>query len=114
MSGGIKVVYGTSALSLAPMTDARKYLEICERHGVRELDTARRYGESEVKLAQLGAPKKFIIQTKAPGGPGMQTREILLDVQKLSFSFLKTDKVWPTVSRALRGGGSSPHQRQHS
>ena len=57
---------------------------------------------SELLLGKLGAPKKFIIQTKAPGlNPGAMGKRNILDGMKKSLEDLGTDSV--CAARSARG-----------
>jgi hypothetical protein len=58
---------------------------------------------SELLLGKLGAPKKFIIQTKAPGfKAGAMGKQNILDGMKKSLEGLKTDSVF--TARSARVG----------
>jgi aflatoxin B1 aldehyde reductase len=49
---------------------------------------------SELVLGKFGAPKKFTIQTKAPGfSPGALGKQNILDGMKQTLEELKTDSV---------------------
>ncbi|CZR52810.1 related to aldehyde reductase (GliO) [Phialocephala subalpina] len=91
-NSGAKIVFGTAAIASFETETSKQMLEICEKHGVKELDTAFIYGGSEVALNKLGATKKFIIQTKAPLGNKL-TKETVLDGMKTSLENLGMDKV---------------------
>ena len=98
MAATPKIVWGTSHMREVPLESAKEYLAVAERLGIKEIDTARRYGDSEEKLGKLEAGKKFILQTKIPGRqPGTQTRQAVLEAQETSFGLLKVDKVGTPV-----------------
>lgn len=59
--------------------------------------------DSELLLGKLGASKKFIIQTEAPGiTPGAMGKQNILDGMKKSLEDLGTDSV--CAARSARGG----------
>ncbi len=59
--------YGAfNAAGQVSLDDASSILDFAHHNGVRLLDTARAYGESEQVLGQLGAAKRFDIVTKIP------------------------------------------------
>ncbi|KAJ3028563.1 hypothetical protein HDV00_010178 [Rhizophlyctis rosea] len=91
MSTPVTVVFGAAGLRLANLDVGTQYLSIAEKHGVKHLDTARAYGESEEVLAKLGAPKKFIIDTKVPHLD--LSEKAVLAAQKTSFENLQVESV---------------------
>ncbi|KAJ3040195.1 hypothetical protein HDV00_011291 [Rhizophlyctis rosea] len=87
------IVFGGGAFWDGNEETGKTWLQTLERLGITHIDTARIYGESETVLGNLGAPKKFNIDTKVPFGPKAQTKEAVFAAQKASFSNLKVDKV---------------------
>lgn len=85
-------MFGTAGIAAFESETSQQMLEICEKHGVKELDTAFIYGGSELALNKLGATKKFIIQTKAPFGQKL-TKQTVLNAMKTSLESLGVDKV---------------------
>jgi aflatoxin B1 aldehyde reductase len=59
------------------------------------IDTANRYGASEELLGQAGAPMRFTIETKHPGGAGDQpaTRDEVLRLGKESLSYVDCEPI---------------------
>lgn len=84
----VKVIVGTMgrlpfahAEGLSTEADFSAYLGVCKRHGIREIDTARIYGagENERILGDLGASKRFTVDTKLVAkGDGSLARESIL------------------------------------
>ena len=103
------IVYGAASFWNASDIDyAKQVLPALERLGIKHIDTARGYGESEAILGQLNAPEKFVIDTKIPGfGPKTQTREAVFAAEKASFDALKTDQVRDINLPSLRACTSS-------
>ncbi|KUJ13255.1 Aldo/keto reductase [Mollisia scopiformis] len=89
---GAKIVFGTAAIARLSLEEGKAMLQICEKHGVKELDTAYVYPGSEETLNKLGATKEFILQTKAPLGSKL-TQETVLDGMKTSLERLGVDSV---------------------
>ena len=100
MSGkGIKVVFGGAMVNKGRAFEDEHALEelfaVLKKEGVKNIDTAQLYGDSEEILGKAGAPKEFIIDTKAKGGfaPGSPTKENIIKDAKESMRKLGTDKV---------------------
>lgn len=91
-NSGAKIVFGTASIASFDRETSKQMLEICEKYGVKELDTAFVYPGSELALNKLGATKKFIIQTKAPLRQKL-TKQTVLDGMKTSLESLGVDKV---------------------
>jgi aryl-alcohol dehydrogenase-like predicted oxidoreductase len=88
------IVYGSAPIASFSTEVAKEMLDILEKHNVKQIDTASVYPGSELVLGKLGAPKKFIIQTKAPGwSPGALGKQSILDGLKKSLEDLQTDSV---------------------
>lgn len=69
---GLKIVFGTAGFNPgAAFSDDKainKVLDVLEKNGIRNLDSAQLYGQSEQRLGEVDAGKRFIIDTKSPGG----------------------------------------------
>jgi aflatoxin B1 aldehyde reductase len=69
---GLKIVFGTAGFNpthnYKTPDDAKAVLDVLEENGVKNLDTAQQYGESEAILGKINAGERFIIDTKAQGG----------------------------------------------
>jgi len=69
---GLKIVFGGGSINVGgafPDVDATKAaLKVLEENGVKNIDTAQLYGESERLLGEAGAGEHFIIDTKSKGG----------------------------------------------
>lgn len=91
---GSSVAHGSG--SLASKAQVESFLAVVQRHGVRELDTARVYngGRSEELLGEVGAGSRFAISTKAPGFAAQSLREERIrDNCDKSLAALRQDKV---------------------
>ncbi|KAH6662073.1 NADP-dependent oxidoreductase domain-containing protein [Halenospora varia] len=92
---GIKVVFGASGPLWSNDDSGLKVLEILKEEGIKDLDSARGYGDIEEKLGQRGAAKDFIISTKFSGAwfNISATQEEIAKSAATSFELLKTDQV---------------------
>ncbi|MCJ1232660.1 hypothetical protein MMC14_000613 [Varicellaria rhodocarpa] len=89
MSESIKIIYGTAAIASKTPEQREAFFEILEKNGVKDLDTAWLYNNSEKTLGEIGAPAKFTIHTKAPGfAPGRLSKESVLQGAEKSFKQL--------------------------
>ncbi|KAJ7472181.1 aldehyde reductase [Mycena latifolia] len=72
-----------------------KLYKLLEEGGCDTIDTARIYGNSEEWIGKTGGGKRFIVDTKAPGGfiPGSSTGEAIPQLAKESVEQLGVDKV---------------------
>ncbi|KAJ6520468.1 NADP-dependent oxidoreductase domain-containing protein [Mycena sanguinolenta] len=66
----IKAVYGggTIGRTFSEAESIEKVYKLLEEGGCNTIDTARLYGDSEEWLGKTGAGKRFVIDSKAPGG----------------------------------------------
>lgn len=68
----IKVIFGGAGVNsdrgFTTVDSVKELLDVLESQGIDTIDTARLYGASEGLLGQAGAPSRFIIDTKIPGG----------------------------------------------
>lgn len=69
---GLKIVFGTVGFNPGSAFGDHKaineVLDVLERNGVKNLDTAQLYHQSETLLGEVDAGKRFIIDTKSKGG----------------------------------------------
>jgi diketogulonate reductase-like aldo/keto reductase len=74
---------------------ARHALDLLGASGVKSIDTARIYPDSEAYLGQAGAAARFSIDTKYPGGfaPTASGKEGLIASIEESLKALKTEQV---------------------
>ncbi len=85
------MLFGGAALAQASQADADRALELLLRHGVNHIDTAPRYGDSELRIGPWMARhrKDFFLATKT----GMRTaREAREDIRR-SLDRLRVDHV---------------------
>lgn len=78
-----------------PPEKVEQVLDALEEAGVKAIDTATIYQESEAILGESGASSRFTIDTKYPGGfgPEPSTQENILAVSEQSLKALQTDQV---------------------
>ncbi|KAL3422930.1 aldehyde reductase [Phlyctema vagabunda] len=91
----VTLVAGTASWSTSPEGEAIRdeILEVMRGHNITKLDTARRYGTSELALGSKGLASEFQITTKFNAGPGSGKRDAVLASAKTSFDALKVNKV---------------------
>jgi aflatoxin B1 aldehyde reductase len=70
-------------------------LDILQAKGVKTIDTARIYLNSEERLGQVNASSRFAIDTKHPGGfaPEANSQELIGSIANQSLNYLQTDQV---------------------
>jgi aryl-alcohol dehydrogenase-like predicted oxidoreductase len=84
-------LFGAAALARASQDEADRTLEVLLRHGVNHIDTAARYGDSELRIGPWMARhrKDFFLATKTGSRSAREARE---DVQR-SLERLRVDHV---------------------
>lgn len=91
---GLEVVFGATGGIWSDDEIARKALNVLHSEGIKKIDTARIYENSEKRLGDLGATKTFIVDTKHPGGFVPETDENgVVKIAEISFQLLQTDQV---------------------
>jgi len=72
-------LFGAAALARASQDEADRALEVLLRHGVNHIDTAARYGDSELRIGPWMARhrKDFFLATKTGSRGGREAREDL-------------------------------------
>jgi predicted aldo/keto reductase-like oxidoreductase len=85
------VVYGAASLSEVSQDEADESIKFALEHGINHFDTARDYGESEVRLGHLmsGMRDRIFLATKT----GMRTKEDAKRQIHESLERLQTDRV---------------------
>src|SRR6266536_2398164 len=70
-------LFGAAALARASQADADRALDVLLRHGVNHIDTAARYGDSELRIGPWMARhrKDFFLATKTGSRTGPEARE---------------------------------------
>ncbi|KAF7355530.1 Aldehyde reductase [Mycena sanguinolenta] len=79
----VKIVFGGApigpgfTLTFADEANIEKVYKLLEEGGCDTIDMARRYGSSEEWMGKTGTGKRFVVDSKTPGGsdPGTSTRE---------------------------------------
>jgi aryl-alcohol dehydrogenase-like predicted oxidoreductase len=84
-------LFGAAALAKASQADADRALEVLLRYGVNHIDTAARYGDSELRIGPWMARhrKDFFLATKTGSRTGPEARE---DIHR-SLDRLRVDHV---------------------
>lgn len=90
----VKVVFGGYVADCS-LKQIEEYLAVLEEAGVKNIDTAQMYGDSEKLLGQVHAASRFIIDTKHVGGgiPGESSKDKVITRAKQSLEDLQTDAV---------------------
>src|SRR5437762_10463602 len=72
-------LFGAAALAQATQADADRALEVLLRHGVNHIDTAARYGDSELRIGPWMARhrKDFFLATKTGSRTAREARDDL-------------------------------------
>jgi aflatoxin B1 aldehyde reductase len=87
-------VFGSHQIESFTKDDLQALLDILKSRGIRNIDTARIYGDSEKCLGEVKAAQSFIIDTKSPAfAPKALTGSSLKDGIQTSLSLLGTEKV---------------------
>lgn len=83
--------------------DVSRLLDVIEEYGIKEIDTAAMYGESEKLMGEAKAPSRFLIGTKLAGGgsPVPSTKDAVIAQGKESLRKLGTDQVCKAASQRL-------------
>ncbi|TLS20903.1 uncharacterized protein PpBr36_10770 [Pyricularia pennisetigena] len=94
-TNGINIVFGGGSFFQGTVEDIASWLDVVEKAGVKTIDTAELYGQSEYLLGKAGAPSRFIIDSKAVSGmgPNPSTAEVILEAGKKSLELLGTDSL---------------------
>jgi aflatoxin B1 aldehyde reductase len=104
LSNGLKLIYGAGGLSpafvspLEPNVEfhdhTKQTLELLEKEGISNLDTAEIYPGSEEEIGYHGAADRFTVDTKLPGGFGdPRQKDAIVAGGKASLEKLKTKQV---------------------
>ncbi|KAL4781071.1 NADP-dependent oxidoreductase domain-containing protein [Aspergillus varians] len=98
MSSNVELVFGGASFrsqeSFGDMDAKNQALSILQDEGIKYIDTAAAYGESEQILGTLGAAKTFIVDTKYPGSVGTpSTKEGIIGFANESLKKLQTNQV---------------------
>jgi aflatoxin B1 aldehyde reductase len=95
----VNVIYGGGLVaSGAPISDQetlRASLDVLKEEGIRRIDTAQGYGNSEEMLGEANAGVDFVFDTKVVGGfsPGSATKANIIKDADESLRRLKVDKI---------------------
>ncbi|KAH7357073.1 NADP-dependent oxidoreductase domain-containing protein [Rhexocercosporidium sp. MPI-PUGE-AT-0058] len=88
------IVFGTAGVRAFSTEQLTEVFDILDKHNVKQLDTARIYGPSEGILGSAGAPKRFIVSTKANGfAPGSMGKQGVLESIETSLKELQAEQV---------------------
>ena len=80
-----------------PLPKLEEFLSVLEKGGVKDIDTAQMYFDSEKLLGEVHAASRFSIDTKHIGGagPGESTKEKVIARAEQSLANLQTKCVSP-------------------
>ncbi|CAG8898053.1 unnamed protein product [Penicillium egyptiacum] len=96
---GIKIIWGGASIidkaSYPTLESISKILDILHAKGIKNIDTAKRYSDSEELLGKLHADSRFKIDSKFPAGLGAEpsTPESLVTSLNESLALLQTDQL---------------------
>ncbi|KAL2870713.1 aldo/keto reductase family protein [Aspergillus lucknowensis] len=87
--------FGGMEADFVSLADTQDALKLLQDGGIKVIDTARTYTNSEKWLGQVGAPTRFVVDTKYPGGlsPHPSSKEHVIATLDESLRLLKTDQV---------------------
>ena len=93
-SSSVKVVFG-GLVPGYPLPKLEEFLSVLEKGGVKDIDTAQMYFDSEKLLGDVHAASRFSIDTKHIGGaePGESTKEKVIARGEKSLANLQTKSV---------------------
>ncbi|KAL3425223.1 aldehyde reductase [Phlyctema vagabunda] len=95
----LKLVFGGGSIDSRFGFDSpdklQHFLDTLERLGIKTIDTAFIYGDSEELLGKQNAASRFVIDTKIPGGisPGSSTKENVIQIVNESLRRLNTKSI---------------------
>lgn len=100
MSGALEVIFDTTGFGLNPVEKNEDFLNQLEHAKINHLDTARQCDGSEAMLRMLGAPSRFLIDSKIQGlAPHTLTRfDYFLSS---SFSHIANEGFTPWLPQAI-------------
>ncbi|KGO77324.1 Aldo/keto reductase [Penicillium italicum] len=96
---GIKIIWGAGSImdevSYPTLESINEVLNILQAKGIKTLDTAKIYNNSEELLGKLHADSRFILDSKYPGGfsPEPSTPESFATALNESLARLQTDQL---------------------
>lgn len=94
MSEGIKIIFGAANFGNNPVEKNEDFLDQLQNAHVTHLDTARLYAGSEKMLSILGAPSRFVIDSKVNGfAPNTLKRGAIMESAEKSFEDLGISSV---------------------
>lgn len=87
-------VFGAAPLGSCSKENVQAFVDTLSKNGIKHIDTARAYPDSEKKLGEIGASKTFIIDTKAAGfKPNSLSRDTITASLTESLSLLNTNQI---------------------
>ncbi|KAL5867500.1 hypothetical protein ACKVWL_011418 [Pyricularia oryzae] len=100
-TNGIRIIFGGACFVESTVEEVDSWLNVLERTSIKNIDTAELYGQSQFLLGKTGAPSRFTIDTKVPGGFGgdLSTAEAVFKSGKRSLELLGADKAskYPSI-----------------
>lgn len=94
-TNGVNIIFGGATFLSGDVDEVNRWLAALDENGIKIIDTAEMYGNSEEGLGKAGAAARFIIDTKFPGGFGDKaaTEENLVASGQQSLKKLQTKSV---------------------
>ena len=92
---GTNIVFGAGSVAWIDDTIGPQIVEVLREEGVRNIDTAPRYPDSEKTVGERGAAQEFSISTKWSDGYSsiVKKSEDIIKSFENSLRLLRTDKV---------------------
>lgn len=96
---GLRIIFGAGTLNrmggFKASKDIKGMLDVIEEVGIKDLDTATAYGESEEWLGENKAASRFEISTKYPGvaSPEPSTKDRVISIGNSSLEKLANNQV---------------------
>lgn len=98
-TNNLKLVFGggmiTTDNGYGTPEKVQGFLDVLAELGIKDIDTAFIYGDSEELLGKVNATSQFTIDTKFPGGfvSGSSSKDKVIEAGQTSLQRLKTDSV---------------------
>lgn len=104
----LKVVFGGAGFNgdkFKTEADIKPFFDVFDKQGVTTIDTAQLYGNSETYIGEVGAAKKYTLDTKWLGGwtPGSAEKKNIIKTAKESLEKTGAKKVRVAMFEDGRG-----------
>ena len=91
----VKLVWGATGLWAATPELTETWIQLMQDLKITDIDTAQNYGKSEQLLGQVGAPSRFLVDTKVSEsmGPTVTAGDVVVKSGKESLEKLRAKSV---------------------